>query len=49
MRDEIEALESSLESILDELSADQPDLDEIERIAGDALGSEEPEQEEEPT
>ena len=37
MRDEIEALESSLEAILDELNADQPDLDEAQRIAEDAL------------
>lgn len=41
MRDEIEALESALESILDELSADEPDLDEVQRIAEDTLGIEE--------
>ncbi len=44
MRDEIETLEYSLEAILDELDADQPDLGEVQRIAEDALGLEEEDQ-----
>lgn len=45
LRDEIESLETSLEAVLDELKSDEPDLDEIQRIAEDALGVEPGEEE----